>query len=454
VKQASAPDSSTQIAPPPRLSVWKLAWPSITLFALQALVGIVDFIFVGSLGTHAIASVGVANQIHFFTFGLLEAVTTGTVALIAREIGAGRPQESARVMRTALVLAVCFGACLMLAIPFADTFVRWMGVAPDVVELGGRCLRILLCFGIPIYVGGTLAMGLRGAGDVRTPLAIGIVTNLVNVVACWSLIFGRFGAPALGAEGSAWAGAISFSTGALLLLLLWRRGALVLPFAAWRGNVTLELARRLLRIGIPTALERGSFQLGLLLFLGIVATFGTEPISAYLIGVRILAFCFVPGFGFSNAAATLVGQNLGAGYPEQAARSGWRATAGAVLVMSTVGLAIILFARPLVDAFGAVGEPTANLAVIFIYILGAAQPLMAIEFTLAGALRGAGDTRFPLFALLTGLLVFRLGAAYFIARPLFGTVTAVWLCLLADYLTKAVLLTGRFRSGRWKSVRV
>jgi putative MATE family efflux protein len=297
-------------------------------------------------------------------------------------------------------------------------------------------------------------MGLRGAGDVRTPLAIGIVTNLVNVVACWTLIFGRFGAPALGAEGSVWASGIAFVTGALLLLWLWQRGTLVLPAVPWRGYATSGMARRLLRVGIPTALERGAFQVGLLLFLRIVADFGTEPISAYLIGCRILAFCFVPGFGFASAAATLVGQNLGAGRPDEAARSGWRATAGAVGVMSSVGLAIILFAQPLAGSFGAVGPETVRLTVVFIYILGAAQPLMAIEFTLGGALRGAGDTRFPLFALLAGLLVFRLGAAQFLARPIFGTVAAVWSCLLADYAVKAILLSWRFRSGRWKTVRV
>jgi len=426
----------------------------MTLFALQSLVGVVDFLFVSSLGTQAIAGVGVAVQIQFLTFGLLEAVTTGAVALIAREIGSGRPFEAARALRTALVLAAGFGALLMLAIPASDTIVGWMGVAPEVQAISSRCLRILLGFGIPVSVGATLAMGLRGAGDVRTPLAIGIVTNLVNVAACWILIFGRFGAPALGAEGSVWASGIAFVTGALLFLILWQRGDLVLPLAPWRGNVTRALARRVLRVGIPTAIERGAFQLGLLLFLRIVADFGTEPISAYLIGVRILAFCFVPGFGFSNAAATLVGQNLGAAKPDDAMRSGWRATAGAVAVMSSVGLAIILLARPLAGSFGAVGEETVRLAVIFIYILGAAQPLMALEFTLGGALRGAGDTRFPLFALLAGLVIFRLGAAEFIAKPLFHDVVAVWSCLLADYLVKGALLTWRFRSGRWKAARV
>jgi putative MATE family efflux protein len=258
VTEPVAPEPPTLGRRASRLSVWTLAWPSMTLFALQSLVGVVDFLFVSSLGTQAIAGVGVAVQIQFLTFGLLEAVTTGTVALIAREIGSGRPFEAARVMRTALVLATGFGALLMLAIPASETIVGWMGVAPGVVSLAGRCLRILLGFGIPVSLGATLAMGLRGAGDVRTPLAIGIVTNLVNVVACWVLIFGRLGAPALGAEGSVWASGIAFVTGALLFLWLWQRGDLVLPVAPWRGNVTTALARRLLRVGIPTALERGA----------------------------------------------------------------------------------------------------------------------------------------------------------------------------------------------------
>jgi Na+-driven multidrug efflux pump len=125
-----------------------------------------------------------------------------------------------------------------------------------------------------------------------------------------------------------------------------------------------------------------------------------------------------------------------------------------VLVMGAVGLLIIALAPSLAGWFGSAGETTTNLAVTFIYILGAAQPLMAVEFALGGALRGAGDTRFPLVAILTGLFVFRLGAAIFIAGPIFGTVTAVWCCLIADYAVKAAMLAWRFANGRWKRVEV
>jgi putative MATE family efflux protein len=253
----------------------------MTLFALQSLVGIVDFVFVGSLGTQAIAGVGVAVQIQFLTFGLLEAVITGTVALIAREMGAGRPQAASRVLRTALVLAAGLGALLMLAIPASESFVRWMGVEPAVVSLGGRCLAILLGFAIPVSVSGTLAMGLRAAGDVRTPLAIGVLANALNVVLCYALVFGRFGAPELGARGSVLAAGISFTLGAAALVALWWRGNLRVPRLVPGASVTWATSWRLLRIGLPTALEQAAFQGGLLVFLSIIALYGTPPVSRW-----------------------------------------------------------------------------------------------------------------------------------------------------------------------------
>ena len=133
-----------------------------------------------------------------------------------------------------------------------------------------------------------------------------------------------------------WGGA-SFVLGLVLLWALWVRGQLLLPAGRWRGSLTRLLAWRIVRVGIPTALERAAFNGGLLIFMGVVAGFGTAPISAYLIGVRILSFCFVPGSGFAMAAATLVGQNLGADQPLLAARSGWRSMRGALAVMGSVG---------------------------------------------------------------------------------------------------------------------
>jgi len=439
---------------PKRPGIWQLAWPSMAMFALQSLVGLVDFVIVGTLGSEAVAAVGVATQFFNVLFAVLAAVTTGTVALVARAWGAGDAREADRVIRLSVALGALFAGLVMCLIPFADHVVAAFGVAPGVVALGGSYLRILLAFTLPFALGFVLGSGLRGAGDVRTPLLIGVVMNLVNVAGNYILVFGKFGAPRLGTDGSALGSGIALCVSAAIYATLWIRNRLVVSRGRWLDGFERARAARILRIGVPTALEQIAWQGGLWLFLRIVAQYGTDPISAYLIGVRILSFSFVPGLGFSTAAATLVGQHLGALEPALAARSGWRANAGAMVVMACVGAVIIAIARPVANYFGAAGENTVQLAITFIWILGAAQPLMAVEFALGGALRGAGDTRFPLVSILTGLFVFRLGGAFLVSHLFFGSVVAVWCCLLMDYAAKASLLSLRFASGRWKSMRI
>lgn len=452
-RHESGPAEETVVTPP-ATGVWQLAWPTMALFALHSLVGVVDFMFVSSLGTEAIAGVGIALQIHFFSFAVLTAVTTGTMAIVSRECGAGNMEEAARATHCSVALSVVGGILIMAVIPWSEPIVAVLQVEPEVAALGGTCLAILLLFQIPFAIEITLAQALRAAGDVRTPLIVGSLTVLLNVVLDYALIFGELGAPELGAEGSAWATGFVFLFAATVMAALWQRDKLILPMLGWRASMTRALSWRLLRIGLPTAVEQAIFSGGLLIFMGIVSSFSTAAISAYLIGVRILSFCFVPGMGFSMAASTLVGQNLGAGLPKVAERLGWRSAINAVAVMGGLGLVIIVFARPLANVFGAVGQETIDLTVSFIWILGAAQPAMAVEFALGGGLRGAGDTRFPLVVVLTGLLVFRLGLAVVVAKPLFGTVEAVWCCLLADWSVKAVLLSWRFASGRWKRIEV
>lgn len=436
------------------LGVWTLAWPNMMSFGLQAVVGFVDLLIVGALGGEAVASVGVAQQISFAIFSILTAVTTGTVALVARAVGGGRWPEADRVLRLSALLAGGLAAACMLVMPWTENVVGIFGLEPAVVERGGRYLRILLWFNVPLALNLVLGSGLRGAGDVRTPLVIGAVVNVLNVFLNYGLVYGRFGMPELGTDGSALGSGLAYSVGTLIMFWLWGRNLLVIPRGPWRDGLTWVRSRAILHVGIPTALEQIAFQSGLWIFLRVVAEFGTEPVSAYLIGVRMLSLSFIPGLGFSMAASALVGQHLGAGSPERATQAGWRATWACVGVMSAVGLTVILTSGPVAAWFGAAGERTVELTVVFIYILGSAQPLMAMEFALGGALRGAGDTRFPLFSMLMGLFAVRLTGAFIVWQVFDGSVVQVWSCLLADYAVKALLLSQRFRSGRWQTLPV
>ncbi len=434
--------------------VWQLAWPSIVTFALQSSVGLIDLVFVSHLGSDVVAGVGVGSQLQFTALSMIAAIATGTVALVARATGAGDQPRADSVVRASLILATGLGLVLTAAAPYCDAYVSLFGVEPEVVAIGGSYLRILMFGGVPLAISIAFASAMRGAGDVRTPLVVGLVMNIANVIGDYMLIFGHWGAPELGADGSALATALSFTLAAAIYVALWLSHSLVLKPVGLRDRIDFDLCRRVARIGIPTALEQLAFHMGLFLFVAVFADFGTDAVSGYFIGVRVIAFSLIPGMGFQIAAATLVGQHLGAGDPEAAARAGWHATLGAACAMSALGLLIALGAETIVSWFGAVSAATASMAVTFLMIVSTAQPLMALEFGVGGSLRGAGDTRFPLFATLIGLFVFRLGGALVVIHVFEGTIAAVWMCLVVDYATKGAILAERFRQGRWKTISI
>ena len=432
----------------PALGIWQLAWPAIITNLLASLVGFVDTKIVGSLGAPAVAAVTTGNRIFFILQALLMAVTAGTTALVARSWGAGDREEAERVTRASLGL--CAGIALLVSLPaliFPHPLASVFRLEAHTIDLAAEFIRWLAPFQIAFAVHLALGAALRAAGDTRTPLAIGALTNVVNVALVYGLVFGRFGMPQLGVKGAAIASGIAFAVGALALVLLWWRGRLVLGAGA-SGSWERGRVRRILDIGYPAGLEQLVWQGGFLVFLWIVSLYGTAPYAAYGIGVTILSFSFLVGFGFSIAASTLVGQNLGASDPAGATRSGWRALRLALVAQSAFGLAIVLFAKPLARFM--IDDPeVVRLTVVFIYILGSVQPLMAIEAAMGGALRGAGDTRFPLIAVFSGLIGARVTLAILFAwRGL--PVEWIFAALIADYIVKAILLTARFRSGRWQ----
>lgn len=437
-----------------RRSIWSLAWPAILTFGLESVVGLVDMLMVGRLGAHAVAGAGIGTQIFSAVSVVMVAGATGTVALIARDVGAGRRAAAERILLQSLYTAALVAA--VVAAPvfwWAREIVSLFGIAPGVtVEAEGYVRCIML--GVPSAALFTaLSSALRGAGDMRTPLFLGALVNVANVAGNFVLIFGYLGAPALGVRGAALASGLAFTLGVAMGIGLLLRSASLLRLP--RRNLALHFrtALRILGIGGPTGIEQLLMQIGFLLYLKIAALYGTSAVAAYVIGVRILALSFLPGFGFGAASSTIVGQRLGAGDPQGAAESGWASNRLAILFMSAGGIAIFLAAERIARLFVDDAAVVAD-AVSFIRTLAAAQPLMAADFTLGGALRGAGDTRFPLLTVVLGFYGVRLGFALAAARVFSLSLAWVWAALLGDYLVRAVLKAWRFRSGRWKTIRI
>ena len=435
-------------------TIWALAWPVIITFLLESLVGLIDTLMVARLGAAAVAAVGVGAQVLSAVSVAMTAVGTGTLALVARHIGAQQRSDAELVLRQSILTAFALSVvCIAPVIALAPQIVQAFGVTPAVVGLGAAFLRLVM-LSIPqsaiLFVIGS---GLRAAGDTRTPLVIGFTVNVINIIGNYVLIFGKLGLPAFGVRGSALATTLAFSSGAVMGIALLARGRLTLRLQLPHLQPDLRIMRRVLAIGYPAAGEQILMQIGFFFYLVFAARYGTSAVAAYFIGVRILAMSFLPGYGFAAAAAALVGQNLGAGNAEVAERSGWESNRLAIYLMSACGLAIFLAARPIAELFVDDAEVVAD-AVSFIRTLAVAQPFMALDFTLGGALRGAGDTRFPLVAVFVGFYGCRLAFAYVAAIVLHAGLAWVWFALMGDYLARAALKSWRFRSGRWKHVTV
>ena len=443
------------LAPSPHaLGVWELAWPTILAALTQTLVRWVDIKMVGSLGTEAVAAVGAGGMVYWFMQSVVMAVTTGLVAIVARAYGAKNMHLADSAFRQSIVLGTLFGVVtLVVGLPLRFWAIRIYGVDEVVTAFGGSYLGWLLAGNVPFTLGFVFASALRAAGDSRTPLVVGILANLLNVFLNWVLIYGHLGSPALGVAGAGMASSIAMVFQMAIFWALWGRSRLLLRPSGARFAIDLSMWRRIMHIGYPAMIEGAFWHVGILLFMRLMSLYGTAEFAAYNIGAQILALSFLPGHGFAVAASTLVGQHLGEGSPDRAARSGWRSLLGGMLVLSLNGFVLVTFSEPIARWF--LDDPVVvPLTVDFIFILGLAQPMMAVEFVIGGALRGAGDTRFPLGVLFLGLFLCRLIPATLAALYFDASIQIVWSALILDYSTKAILLAVRFHRGRWKLIEV
>ena len=432
--------------------ILKLAWPAVVSNLLMSVVGIVDIKIVGSLGAEAVAAVTTGHRIFFVTLGILMALTAGTTAMVARAWGAEDPDEAGRVTRASLVLGLVLA--VVLAIPcmlFADQLVGVFKLDAATLADAASFIRTICFFNLAFAVAMVIGSAMRAAGDTITPLWIGAFTNVVNVFLVYGMVFGRFGFPEMGVRGAALASGLAYTAGAVISLVMWLKGWLRIGVGTGVA-LTKRRVLQLFRIGLPAGIEQLIFQVGFVAFMYVVSFYGTAPYAAYGIGVQLLSLSFVVGFGFAIAASTHVGQRLGAGDPEGAARSGWRAMWLSIASMTGVGALVIATANYTASLM--IDDPEViRLTVVFIYILGAVQPLMAIEAALGGALRGAGDTRFPMLTTLCGLVLVR-GSVAALGAYLGLSVEWIFAALIADYIVKASMLVWRFKRDRWKSITI
>ncbi len=427
--------------------VWLLAWPSILTNLLYATGSIVAIKVVGNFGPNEVAAAITGQRITFVIQAILSGILAGTTALVARNWGAKKFDEANLFVTNTFQLVAFISLVSSIVIyQFADEISYFFALEGDAFEYSSAFLRAISPFYLFFGIGIGLITALRAIGDVKTPLLIALIMNLSGIFLMVSLSNGYFGLYNFGYLGAAIGNGISYLLGALILIMIWSLGYL----KSSPTNLLIydpNRTKQIFKIGYPSALEQIIFQVGITAFLILIAYYGTAAYAAYGIGVQILSFSFVIGFSFSIAGATLVRQHLGAADLTQAKRSGLGCNAFINIINDNFWNNNCYFFRTIIR-FMIDDEEVIRLSVIFIWLMGSMQPLMAIEFSLGGALRGAGDTRSPLFITLTALLFIRVTLAsilFYFSAP----IEYIFASLLADYLVKGFMYVWVFKSERW-----
>ncbi|MGI6565883.1 MAG: MATE family efflux transporter [Limnochordia bacterium] len=443
-----------------RRQVMSLAWPAVIENLLVMSVGIADTAMVGRLGAAYLAGVELASRLVNFAVAIFAAILIGTTALVARSIGANDKETANEAMRQALVLVTIIGVPLLfLGTLYAEDCVAFMMAMqefPDsaVIEAGTTYLRIMVPFLVFALLMMTINSCLRGAGDTRTPMVITGISNVVNIVGNYILIYGAGPVPAMGVAGAAWATNMSWLMGLFLVFknVYGGRGVLSLRVHG-RFSFNAEIVRRIVRVGIPAAVEQGLMRSAQLIYGMIVAGMDTVSIAAHAVALTAESISFMPGAGFSLAATTLVGQSLGAGDPERAERSGYESGKMATLVMTGMGVLFFAFPRFFVGLFSR-DPDVIDLAAQCLRIVAISQPALAWVMTLAGGLRGVGDTRWVMVITVLGFWGVRVTLAYILAASTDLGLIGAWIAMVLDLFVRALLLAWRFRQGGWKKIEV
>ena len=427
-----------------RREIMILALPVVLSSLLQRSIGIIDIFLVGGLGATAIAAVGIGQLLVFISMTVIWGLSSGTTVVTAQLYGGRRQPEAARIAFQSIL--VCLGLSLLISLSgwhFGQQGAVFLGAEPVVLGLADDYIKIIFAvFGFTALVN-ILCNILYGTGDTRTPLLVVVLINILHIVIAYPLIYGHWGAPRLGLIGAAIAIGISEGVGTMILLgVLHHRGII------HAGRFNLALLREVIRIGLPVFGDRALQQAGQTLYLKMIMLYGTTAYAAHQVGLSIEALSFMPGYGFSIAVTTAVGQSLGANQRDRANLINWEANRFAVMLMAGMGMVFFFFPYLLLRLF------TSDLEVIrlgtqFLKVVAILQVPLAITMVLSGSLKGAGDTRYLLFTTIIGSWLVRVPLAYLFSVVLHLSLPFVWSVMVVDWVVRMTLLLIRYRSNRW-----
>ncbi|HEX4074208.1 MAG TPA: MATE family efflux transporter [Candidatus Acidoferrales bacterium] len=432
-----------------------LAIPMVMEMVLESLFAVVDVFWVAHVGSDAVATVGLTESLLMLVFAVGMGLSLSTTAMVARRIGEKDPEDAAvaAVQAIFLGLAVSF----LIGVPcfiYAPELLRLMGASPEIIATGSWYARIALGGGsgavVLLFLNNAI---FRGAGDAAIAMRLLWVSNIINLALDPCLIFGLGPFHRLGVTGAALATFTGRSIGVLYQFYRLMKGTERIRILASQIRLNMEVLWRLLRVSATGIVQFTIANTSWIGLVRIVSIFGAAALAGYTIAIRIVIFVILPSWGLSNAAATLVGQNLGAKHPERAEQSVWRTGLYNMLFLGGVGVVLATFARPIVGLF--TSDPAVvPLAASCLRIVSCGNIGYAYAMVMLQAFNGAGDTVTPTIVNFFGFWLFEIPLAYWLAISRGMHSNGVFVSIVIAESAIAAASVVLFRRGRWKTRQI
>ena len=432
-----------------------IAWPSMVELSLTQLTAMVDLMMVGQLGAWAITSVGLTTQPKFLFMMLIMSLNVGATAMVARSKGAGNQERANLFMRQALAITFALSIIISVVGYFSSEWmIAFMGATEESVLRGGTEYLQIQMLGFPfMLMTTTMTAVLRGVGETRTAMTYNLVSNIVNVILNYALIYGNWGFPEMGIAGASLATIIGQFCAFVIAMWSLLSGHKYLHLRLSDGFKPDKSAlSSIAKIGLPAMGEQIVMRIGMIMFAKLVAGLGTVSYATHQICMNIQAMSFMIGQAFATSATSLVGQSLGKLRPDMAQHYANRTRRIGLSVSIILGIALFFLGHEIVSLYSNDAAVIAQGGVIMT-VMAFILPFQSSQFILAGALRGAGDTRSTALISLITILILRPGLAFIGINVLDWGLWGAWIALMCDQLTRSGLIFLRYNSGKWKKIK-
>lgn len=435
----------------------RIAWPSLIELLLTQLASMVDMMMVGQLGSAALSAVGLTTQPKFLLMTLVMSLNVGATAMVARHKGAGNKDKAFLTLRQALMMNFIIAVLMsVIGVAAAEPLVVFMGAQSDTVKDATIYLQIQMAGFISVGITSTITSCLRGAGDSRTAMIYNVTANVVNVILNYLLIYGKFGFPRMEVAGASLATILGQFVAMFMALyaVMKKNDKQYLQLHIKDGfRPDFAALKDIIQIGLPAMLEQLVMRTGMIIFAKTVAGLGTVAYATHQVCMNILSMSFMLGQAFAVSSTSLVGQSLGKKRSDMAKVYASRVSRIGFVFSFILGIVFLVFGKQIVMLYSNETEVIETGAVMLRYV-ALVQPFQGAQFILAGALRGAGDTKVTAMITFLTVLLVRTSVAILLVNVIGIGLSGAWIAVAVDQLLRSALVFARYRTGRWMYKRL